>query len=147
MVSWFNYAPLIWMFCRKTFHCKIEKIPHRTLKVIYGIDDSDNNLLLRSNTVSIHQRHLRFLVTEIFKSLSQINSEFMWFFFKQKKLSYNFIKGPILNLPRTQSTAQILFILEVLLYGTIFLLKLNPAIQFFNLKPKLKIWEILIADV
>ena len=28
----------------------------------------------------------------------------MWLFFKQKKLSYNLRKGPILNLPRTQST-------------------------------------------
>ena len=49
-----------------------------TLKVVYGIDDSYNNLLLSSNSVSIHQRHLRFLVTEIFKSISQINPEFMW---------------------------------------------------------------------
>ena len=43
--------------------------------------------------------------------------------------------------------AQMLFTLEVPLYGTIFLLKLNPAIQFLNLKPKLKIWEILTVDV
>ena len=83
----FNYAPLIWMFCRKTFYSKIEKIHHRTLKVIYGIDDSYNNLLLRRNSVSIHQRHLRFLATQIFKSISQINPEFIWSFFKQKKLS------------------------------------------------------------
>ena len=102
--SQFNYAPLIWMFCRKTLYSKIEKIHHRTLKVVYGIDDSYNNLLLSSNSVSIHQRHLRFLVTEIFKSISQINPEFMWSFFKPKKLSYNLRKGPILNLPRTQST-------------------------------------------
>ena len=40
-----------------------------------------------------------------------------------------------------------LFTLEVPLYGTIFRLKLIPAIQFSNLKPKLKIWEILIVDV
>ena len=69
----------------------------------YGIDDSYSNLLLRSEYVSIHQRHLRFLGTEIFKSISQINPEFMWSFFKQKKLSYNLRKGPILNVPRTQS--------------------------------------------
>ena len=42
---------------------------------------------------------------------------------------------------------QMLFIFELLLYGTIFLLKSNPAIQFSNLKQKLKIWEILIVDV
>ena len=87
--SQFNYAPLIWMFCRKTFYSKIEKIHHRILKVIYGINDSYYNLLLSSNSVSIHQRHLRFLVTEIFKSISQINPEFVWWFFQQKKLSYN----------------------------------------------------------
>ena len=92
------------MFCRKTLNSKIQKIHHRTLKVVYGIGDSYKNLLLRSNSVSIHQRHLQFLVTEIFKSISQINPEFMWSFFKPKKLSYSLRKGPILNLPKTQST-------------------------------------------
>ena len=66
----FSYAPLIWMFCRKTFYSKIEKIHHWTLKVIYAIGDFCNNLLLRSNSVSIHQRHLRFLVTDMLKSIS-----------------------------------------------------------------------------
>ena len=102
--SQFNYAPLTCMFCRKTLSSKIQKIYHSALKMVYGIDDSYKNLLLSSNSVSIHQRHLRFLVTEIFKSISQINPEFMWSFFKPKKLSYNLRKGPILNLPKTQST-------------------------------------------
>ena len=35
--SQFNYAPLIWMFSRKTLYHKIEKIHHRTLKVIYHL--------------------------------------------------------------------------------------------------------------
>ena len=56
------------MFCRKTLYSKIKKNHHRTLKVVYGIDDSYNNLLLSSNSVSIHQRHLRFLVTEYLKA-------------------------------------------------------------------------------
>ena len=70
----FNYAPLIRMFYSKKPYSKIEKIHYRTLKVIYGIDDSYNNLLLSSSSVSTHQRHLRFLVTEMFKSISQIKS-------------------------------------------------------------------------
>ena len=101
--SQFNYAALIWIFCRKTFYSKIEVILHRTLKVVYDIDDSHSNLLLSSKSVSIHQRHIRLLVKDIFKSISQINSELMWSFFKPKKLSCNLRKGPILNLPRTQS--------------------------------------------
>ena len=54
--SQFNYAPLRRMFCRKTLYSKIEKIHHSTLKVVYGIDDSDNNLLLRGDV------HTRFVM-------------------------------------------------------------------------------------
>ena len=75
--SQFNYAPLLWMFCRKTLYSKIEKIHHKTLKVIYQSNDTYENLLLHSNTVSVHQRHLRFLMTEIYKSISLLNPEFM----------------------------------------------------------------------
>ena len=42
--SQFKYAPLICMFSRKTLYSKFEKIRHKTLKVVYGIDDSYKNL-------------------------------------------------------------------------------------------------------
>ena len=32
--SQLNYAPLIWMFCRKELYWKMQKIHHETLKVI-----------------------------------------------------------------------------------------------------------------
>ena len=101
--SQFNYAPLLWMFCRKTLYSKIEKIHHRTLKVIYQSNDTYENLLLQSNTVSVHQRHLRFLMIEIYKSISQLNPQFMWSFFTHKDIPYNLRKGPILGLPKTHS--------------------------------------------
>ena len=63
--SQFNYAPLLWMFCRKTPYSKIKKFHHKTLKVIYESNDIYDNILLQSNTVSVHQRHLIFLMTEI----------------------------------------------------------------------------------
>ena len=65
--SQFNYAPLLWMFCRKTLFSKIEKIHYKTLKVIHESNDTYDNLLLRSNTVSVYQRHLKFLMTEYIK--------------------------------------------------------------------------------
>ena len=101
--SQFNYAPLLWMFCRKTLYSKIEKIHHRTLKVIYQSNDTYENLLLQSNTVSVHQRHLRFLMIEIYKSVSQLNPQFMWSFFTHKDIPYNLRNGPILGLPKTHS--------------------------------------------
>ena len=101
--SQFNYAPLLWMFCRITLYSKIDKIHHRTLKVIYQSNDTYENLLLQSNTVSVHQRHLRFLMIEIYKSISQLNPQFMWSFFTHKDIPYNLRKGPILGLPKTHS--------------------------------------------
>ena len=127
--SQFNYASLIWMFSRKTLYHKIEKIHHRTLKVNYQYEESYENLLLESNSVSIHQRHLRFLVTEINKSTTQINPEFMWPYFTYNNISYNLRKGPILYLPSTHSTY----------YGT------NSV--HFRGSPKLRTLVILIADM
>ena len=89
--SQFNYAPLLWMFCRKTLYSKIEKIHHKTLKVIYESNDTYDKLLLQSNTVSVHQRHLRFLMKEIYKSISQLNPEFVWAYFTHKKRSHSWL--------------------------------------------------------
>ena len=63
--SQFNYAPLIWMFCHKATYLKMQKIHHKSLKVIYQSDASYDDLLQLSNSVSLHQRHLQFLLTEI----------------------------------------------------------------------------------
>ena len=102
--SQFNYAPLIWMFSRKTLYHKIEKIHQKALKVIYQFEESYENLLLESSSVSVNQKNLRFLVTEIYKSTTQINPEFMWPYFTYNNISYNLRKGPILYLPSTHST-------------------------------------------
>ena len=56
------------------------------------------------SSVSVHQRHLRFLVTKICKSTTQINPEFMWPYFTYNSISYKLRKGPILYLTITHST-------------------------------------------
>ena len=56
-IDWqFNYALLLWLFYRKIICSKIEKIHRKTLKVIYESNDTYYNLLLQSNSVSVHQR-------------------------------------------------------------------------------------------
>ena len=91
------------MFFRKTLYCKVEKIHYKTLKVIYESNDTYDKLLLQSNTVSVHQRFLRFLMTEIYISISKLNPEFMWSYCTHKDIPYNIQKGPILGLPKTHS--------------------------------------------
>ena len=49
-------------------------------------------MILQSNMVTVHQRHLRYLMTETYKSISQINPEFMWSYFTHKDMSYNLTK-------------------------------------------------------
>ena len=72
--SQFNYAPLIWMFAGKTLINKICKIHHRILQVVYDdFNKSYDKLLELNNDLSIHQRHLRYLAIEVFKSIMHLN--------------------------------------------------------------------------
>ena len=92
------------MFCRKKDYLKIEKIQYKALKIIYNSSESYEELLTRSNEVSIHQKHLRALATEIYKSLADINPDFMKPYFKIKEIPYNLRNGYALKLPSTNST-------------------------------------------
>ena len=56
------------MFCRKNDYLKIEIIQYKALKIIYNSSEFYEELLTRSKEVSIHQKHLRALAIEIYKS-------------------------------------------------------------------------------
>ena len=103
--SQFTYAPLIWMFAGKSSIAKICKIHFRTLQIVYNnYDKSYQDLLNFSNDISIHQKHLRLLAIEVYKSLMNINPEFMWEFFNKNPLQYNLRKGDIVYLPPARSS-------------------------------------------
>ena len=87
------------MFAGKLSIAKICKILFLTLQIYNNYDESYHNLLNFSNDVSIHQRHLRFLAIEVYKSLMNINPEFMWEFFNKIPVQYNLRKGDIAYLP------------------------------------------------
>ena len=59
--------------------------------------------MLQNSTISVHQRYLRLLMTDIYKSISQLNTEWMWSYSTHKDIPYNLRKGPILSLPKTRS--------------------------------------------
>ena len=103
--SQFNYAPLVWMFCRKKQYLKIQKTHHKVLKVIYNSNKNYDELLRDNNEFSIHQRHLRALICEVFNSLSNLNPEFMWSYFVFKNITYNIRNGPLLRLPSAKSSS------------------------------------------
>ena len=93
------------MFCRKKQFLKIQKIHHKALKVVYTSKKNYDELLLNNNEVSIHQSHLRALICEVFKSLNNLNLEFMWSYFVFKNITYSIRKSPLLRLPAAKSTS------------------------------------------
>ena len=66
------------MFCHKRDY----------LNIVYNSNESYEELLLRNNEVSIYQKQLRILDTEVFKSLADINPDFMKLYFAIKEILY-----------------------------------------------------------
>ena len=61
--SQFNYVPLD--ILRESYLFKMQKTQHKALRAIYQSTESYENLLNLDNSVSLHQRHIRFLLAEI----------------------------------------------------------------------------------
>ena len=102
--SQFNYAPLMWMFANKYSIDSILKIHKRTLQIVSDVyDKSYENLLNRSDDISIHQKHLRYLAIEVYKSLTMLNPGFMWNFFERNHTPCNLRRGDLLLLPPAKS--------------------------------------------
>ena len=53
--SQFNSIPLIWMFCQKTLFLKVEKIHHKTLRIIHQSNATYHELLECNGSTSFHQ--------------------------------------------------------------------------------------------
>ena len=64
----FNYCPLISMIHSRQLNNQINKIQERALSLVYKENKlTFNDLLKLDNSVTIHQRNLKILATEIFK--------------------------------------------------------------------------------
>ena len=97
-------ASIIWMFCHKQDYLKIVKIQYKALKIGYNSNQSYEGLLLRKNEVSIHQKQLRILASEVFKSLADLNPDFMKSYFTVKEIHYCLRNGNLLKIPLAHST-------------------------------------------
>ena len=76
--SQFSYCPLIWMFCSRLINNKINRLHERCLRIVYSDKQSTfDELLEKDNTVSVHQRNLQFLATELYKVLNGLSSDLM----------------------------------------------------------------------
>ena len=57
---------------------------------------------MNHDQISIPQKHLRFLATEVFAN--KLNPRFMWSFFENHEISYNLRGRSVVKLPGTNTT-------------------------------------------
>ena len=91
--------PLIWLFAGKLLISRVQKINFRSLQVVCNkYDTTYDELLSMDSDVLIYQRQLRFLFTEVFKSVNNLKPHFM-LNFKAIFFLYDSRKGNTLHLP------------------------------------------------
>ena len=72
--SQFNYCPLTWIFHNRTLNNKINKLHERALRIVYKNDDlTFQELLDLDDSITIHQRNLQRLATEMYKVKNKIS--------------------------------------------------------------------------
>ena len=81
--SQFNYRPLFWMFCSRQSNNLINKIHERGLRLTCRDQIKDFQQIMREqNKITIHQRHLQVLMTEVYKIVNSIPPPIMNSLFK-----------------------------------------------------------------
>ena len=81
ILSQFSYWPLIWMFHDRRVNTIINYIHHRT--------SSFEEQFITDNSVSIHQRNLQLLVSEVYRTRMNLNPPFMKEIFVEREMHYN----------------------------------------------------------
>ena len=89
ITSQFSYCPLIWMFHSRNLNNKINRVHERALRLVYQNNLSFSELLNLGNFVTVYQKNLQVLVTEIYKVRNGIAPEIMKYIFELQNLSYN----------------------------------------------------------
>ena len=94
---------------------KINHIHKKALRIAYKDNVSDfDTLLTRGNSVSVHKRNLQLLMTEIYKTKSNITPSFMTEIFLEKNPPYHLRSSNILQMPKARTVRYVLESISVL---------------------------------
>ena len=89
ITSQFSYCLLIWMFHSCNLNNKINRIHEQALRLLYQNNLSFSELLDLDNSVTVQQKILRVLMTEIYKVKHEIAPEIMKDIFELQNPLYN----------------------------------------------------------
>ena len=117
--SQFGYCPLVWKI-----NNRVNSLHERALRVVYrDYNATFSELLSKDKSVTIHQRNLQLLATEIFKTKNELNPKIMEEIFTFKNVDYNLQNNTSLKIGN----------LKTVYYGTESLTNLGAKI--WNLLP------------
>ena len=81
---------MVWMFCSRKSKVRFGNIHKRTLRVAYReYQNNYKDLLAGHDEVSIHQKHLKGLATEVVKSANKLYPQLMWCFLKNHETLFS----------------------------------------------------------
>ena len=97
--SQFNYCPLFWMFCSRQSNNLLNKIHERSLRTSCKDQKTRyHNLLETHNELTIHQRNLQVLMTEICKIVNGVAPPIMNSLFEFRNNEYNIRSFQVLSI-------------------------------------------------
>ena len=99
--SQFQYCPLVWMFYSRKMSNKINRLHERALRIAHKDHISTFVALLEKyKSVTIHQKNLQLLMTEMFKTpTSNLIPSCMDEIFPQRSVNYNLKNTNTFSLP------------------------------------------------
>ena len=105
VLSHFGYCPLVWMFYDRTLSHRINHIHERALRFAYKDYQTDfESLLEQRDLISIHVKNLQLLMTEIYKTKSDLSPPFMKDIFTERNTGYNLRHGNDSQIPKVHTT-------------------------------------------
>ena len=120
----FGYCPLVWILHSRKINNRANSLHERALRVVYrDYNATFSELLSKDKSVTIHQRNLQLLATEIFKTKNELNPKIMEEIFAFKNVDYDLRNNTSLKIGN----------LKTVYYGTESLINLGAKI--WNLLP------------
>ena len=142
--SQFSYCSLIWMFHSRKLNNRINKLHERALRLVYKDSSSSfDQLLVRDNSFSIHDRNLQKLAIEIYKVKNNISPSFMHFLFPETENPYYLRSNPSF---KTSNIRTVYYGSETLMYRGPKIWNLLPvdikeSNSLIEFKRKIKSWK------
>ena len=141
--SQFNYCPLTWMFHNRTLKNKINKLHERALRIVYKNEKLTFQELLDINSITIHEKNLQRLATEMYKVKNNISPLPMQELFTVQVNEHELRNRRCLEIPKVRTVG---YGTETIRYREpktweLLPIEIKEAKSLLEFKTKLKVWK------